>query len=93
MPREAWQRLKGWYKAVVDYDPPPARVTLERIMAERVDLYSYVPSPGTNIPISVKPVPVDDSVPTEDEIKGAVKYLRRNRSGGPSEMRDDHLKR
>ena len=76
MPREAWQWIKGWYKAGVDRDPPTAGVTLERIMAERVDLYSYVPSPGTNIPISVKPVPVDDSVPTEDEIKGAVKNLR-----------------
>ena len=29
--REAWQRIKGWYKAVVDRSPPPAQVTLERI--------------------------------------------------------------
>ena len=60
MPREAWQRIKGWYKDAVDRAPPAAWVTFERITAERVDLYSYVPSPGTNIPISVKPVPVDD---------------------------------
>ena len=62
--REAWHRLKGWYRAAVDRDPPPARVTLERIMAERVELYSYVPPLGANIPISVEPFPVDDSVPT-----------------------------
>ena len=68
MPREVWQRLKGCYKAAVNRAPPPARATLERITAERVDLYSYVPSPGTNIPVSVIPVLVDDSVPTEDEI-------------------------
>ena len=61
-------------------------------MAERVDLYSYVPSPGTNIPISVKPVPVDDSVPMGDKIEWAVKNLRRKRSRGPSGMRGDHLK-
>ena len=45
-----------------------------------------------NTPISVKPVPVDDSVPTEDYIKGAVKQLRRNRSRGLSRMRAEHLK-
>ena len=92
MPREAWQRLKGWYKAAVHCAPPPARVTLDWITAERVDLYSYVLYPGTNIPISVEPVPVDDSVPTEDKIEGAVKHIRRNRSGVPSGMRDEHLK-
>ena len=57
-----------------------------------MDLYSYVPSLGTNIPISVKPAPVDDSVPTEDDIEWAVKHLGRNRSGGPSGMRAEHLK-
>ena len=92
MPREVWQRLKGWYKAAFDRAPPPARATLEWILAERADLYRYVPSPGTNIPISVNPVPVDDSVPTEDEIEGAVKHLRRNRSGGSLGMRAEHLK-
>ena len=68
MPREAWQQLKGWYKYAVDRAPLPAWFSLERITAEQVDLYSYVPSPGMNIPMSVKSVPVDDSVPTEDEI-------------------------
>ena len=63
---------------------PPARATLEWITADRVDLYSYVPSPGEKIPFTVAPVEVDDSVPTEDEIEDAVKKLRMNRSGGPS---------
>ena len=82
--KEAWRRLKGWYKAVVHRAPPTARATLERITAERVDLYSYVPSPGENIPVTVAPVEVDDLVPTEEEIEDAVKKLRRNRSGGAS---------
>ena len=81
MPQEAWQRLKGWYKAAVDRAPPPTWATLGWIMAEGVDLYSYVPSPGTNILISVKTVPVDDLVSTEDEIDGTVKHLRRNQYG------------
>ena len=39
-PEEAWRRLKGWYKAAVNRAPPPAQATLERITAERVNLYS-----------------------------------------------------
>ena len=35
---------------------------------------------------------VDDSVPTEDKIEEAVNKLRRNRSGGLSGMRSEHLK-
>ena len=92
MPREAWQQLKGWYKSAFDRAPPPARDTLEWITAEQVHLYIYVPSQGTNIPVSVIPVPVDDSVPTKDKINEAVKNLRRNRSGVPSGMRDKQLK-
>ena len=78
---------------MVDRALPPAWVTLERITAERVELYSYVPPPGTNTPISMQPFPVDDSVPTEDEIEWAVTQLCNHRSGGPSGMRVEYLKR
>ena len=57
-------------------------LTLEQITADRLDLYSYMTSPGTNIPISVKPAPVDESVPTEDEIEGAVNIYRETYPGG-----------
>ena len=90
--KEAWRRLKGWYKAAVNGAPPPARATLELITAEQVDLYSYVSSPGENIPVTVAPAEVNDLVPTEDEIEDAVKKLRRNRSWGLSGMRAEHLK-
>ena len=69
-----------------------ARATLDQIKAERVELYSYVPSLGKNIPVIVKPVKVDDLVPTEKEIEKVVKKLRQNRSGGPLGMQDKHLK-
>ena len=35
--KEAWRRMKGWYRAATNRGPPPARATLERITAERVD--------------------------------------------------------
>ena len=51
-----------------------------------------MPSPGENIPVTVEPAEIDDSVPTEDGITEAVTKLRRNRSGGPSRIRAEHLK-
>ena len=51
--QEAWYRLQGWYKAVVERAPPPARTTLKRVTAERVALYSRVPAPGDNIPVTI----------------------------------------
>ena len=63
--QEAWHRIQWWYKAAVDRAPPPARVTLERITAERVALYSRFPTPGDNIPVSIEPFVVEDSVPEE----------------------------
>ena len=64
----AWHRMMEWYWATVDCAPPPNQVTLDQITAERVDLYRYVPPLGYNIPFSVDPLPVGDSVPTYDEI-------------------------
>ena len=84
--------MKGWYQAAAKRGPPPARATLERITAERTELYSQVPSPGEKIPVTVEPAMIDDLVPTEDKIAAAVKKLRRNRSGGPSRIRAEHIK-
>ena len=90
--KEAWRRMKGWYQATAKIVPPPARATLERTTAEQTELYSQVPSPGENIPVTVEPAIIDDSVPKEDKIAAAVKKLRRNRSEGPSRIRADHIK-
>ena len=70
--KEAWRRMKGWYRTAANRGPPPARATLERITAERVELYSQVPSLGDNIPVTVKSAEIHNSVPTEDEIAEAV---------------------
>ena len=42
--------------------------------------------------MTVEPTLIDDSVPTEDDIEAAVKKLRRNRSGGTSRIRAEHIK-
>ena len=90
--RESWHEIKGWYQAAIGRAPLPTQIALERITAERVELYSYVLPPGENIPISVEPFLVDDLVPTKDEIKRAVKRLRNHRSGWTLGIRDEHLK-
>ena len=90
--KEAWRRMKVWYQAAAKRGPPPARATLERITAERTAMYSQVPTPGENIPVTVEPAEIDDSVPTEDKIAAAVENLRRYRSGGASRIRAEHLK-
>ena len=89
---EAWYRIQGWYKAAVDCTPPSARVTIERITTERVALYSRVLPLGENIPVQLELFEVEDKLPEEGEIEGAVRRLRNNCSGGPSQMRAEHLK-
>ena len=63
--QEAWYRIQGWYKATVDRAPPPARVTLKWITAERVALYSRFPPPGENIPVRIDRFEVEDKVSDE----------------------------
>ena len=87
------RRIKGWYRVAFNCALPPAQVTLDRITAKWVELYSYVPPLGANILISAETFPLDNSVPTEDKIEWAVKLLRNPCSGGPPGMRAEHLKR
>ena len=74
-----------------DRTPPPARVTLKQITVERIALYCLALPPRDNIPISAKPLPVEDSVLTEDYIEWEVQKLRSNLSGGPSGMMSEHF--
>ena len=90
--QEVWYRLQGWYKAAVEHAPPLAQATLKRVRAERVALYSWIPPPGDNIPVTIEPFAVEDGVPTEEEVEWAVKRLRNNRAGGASRMRAEDLK-
>ena len=63
--QEAWHMIQGWHKAAVNPAPPTARVTLERITAERIALYRYVTPPGENILVEIQTFQVDDLVPEE----------------------------
>ena len=43
--------------------------------------------------MTVEPAIIDDSVPKEDKIAAAIQKLRRNRLGGPSRIRAEHIRR
>ena len=90
--RGAWRRMKGWYRDAATRGPPPARATLERLTAEQTGCIAGYHPPGENIPVTFDPTHIDDLVPTEDKVEVAVKKLRRNRSGGPSRIRAEHVK-
>ena len=83
--------MQGWYREVVDHALPPARVKFERITAECKELYSAVLPPGETIPIFLPPSPINNSVPTYEEVEWAVRRLRGHWLGGPSHMRTEHL--
>ena len=76
----------------MDHAPLPVWVTLERITAERQELYRAVPPLGETVPISVPPSQIDDSVTTEEEVKWELRRLQGHQSGGPSWMRAEHLR-
>ena len=92
--REAWIRIRGWYTVIVDRPPPPARVALTTMTAEREELYRHVPSLGEPIPMGDPPFPflVDHLITDDEELAWAVDRLHLNCSGGPSGMRAEHLR-
>ena len=74
-----------------DHDLPSARITLEWIMEERMELYRAVLPQGDNIPISVLPSQIDDSVPTEEDFNWAVWRIWGQQLGGPYWIHAEHL--
>ena len=91
-PKEAWRCIKGWYRSVEDRPPKPNFQRMDALTQERVDLYTAEPPPGAPIPINVDPFSVNDDIPTDGEIREAVKCLRCGRAGGLGGMRAEHLK-
>ena len=82
----------GGYRDTVYHALPPACITLDRIMSDREELYRAVPPSVENIPTSVLPSYIDDSIPTEEEVEWVVQILQGHRLGGPSLMCSEHLR-
>ena len=79
---EAWRSLRGWYRSAGDRPPTPCRLAMETQTEEREKLYGYVESPGDHIPRNIERPRLDDSAPSDDEIRRAVRKSNNGRSGG-----------
>lgn len=90
--RNSYLILQNWYRHHGDRPPKPSRQDLDSVANEFEDLYRESTPVGPPIPIHVAPAPVDDSVPSEEEIRNAVARLRNNRATGPSKMRAEDVK-
>ena len=58
----------------------------------RIDLFSKRPITTRGIPQIAPRIPIDDSVPQEQEIAAGVRRLKRNKAPGISKMTANHLK-
>ena len=71
--------------------PPPAHVDIKWMSEERAELYRIHPTPGRSTLVALDLLPVNDSLPEDDKVDGAVCHIRLERSGGPSGMKTEHL--
>ena len=67
--------MRGWYRDASDRPPPPLRISMETLTAERAELYAHVPPPWRPIPIEVAPFPIYDNIPGENDISKVVLRL------------------
>ena len=90
----AYNILKRWYRHHGDRPQKPTREDLRVTTQNFSQLFkAETPSPpGDPIPVHVQPVPVDDTIPTSEEIKATISRLRNNRATGPSRMKAETLK-
>ena len=56
------------------------------------NMYHVVTPLGKDIPTSVPPAQIDNSVPTEEGVEWEVRRLRGHQLGGPYCMHADHLR-
>ncbi len=70
--REAFNTLKGWYRAVSKTSTKPCYHTLEQQTTDREEFYRKVETPGDSIPINVDPFPIKDDVPSDSNIRDRV---------------------
>jgi Reverse transcriptase (RNA-dependent DNA polymerase) len=85
----AWDIAKRWYRHASARPHKPSRENLIGTSTTFQALYTAEqPSPpGLPIPVSVAPFAIPDGPPTEDEIRDAVKRMRRRRATGQTGMR------
>ena len=92
-PKRSFQLLASWYKRHEGVNLPLARCEMEELEMEYGKLYQAVPTTGEPLRGPVGTAwEIPDSIPEEEEIRQALKPLRRGKASGPSRVQVDHLK-
>ena len=90
--KETWQTLLGWYRKAEDKAPEPCYDSIEEQTLKQEQLYDHVPPPGDPISSHIDCPPMEDSHPSDQEVRRAVKKGGNKRSGGASKMQTEDLK-
>jgi hypothetical protein len=91
-PKEAWQSLKGWYKAATDRAPKASKMSLAAQTAKRIALYGRVASKGDPIPIHVNKANIPDDIPSDRELQAVLRELQNGRAAGTTGLQAEHIK-
>jgi hypothetical protein len=89
--RGAYMAINGWWKEWGGRALTRNREDLPKVSNDFQVLYTASPPTGDPIPTLVRPDPVDDSIPTKDEIVDAVFRLKNNKASGPSGAKAEHV--
>ena len=90
--QEVFRHLKGWYQTASEMTTRPCPQTMVRQTTKRIVLYVQRDSPGEPLPINVDPIPNEDGIPVDGELREAVTDLTNGHAGGASGMHAEDVK-
>jgi hypothetical protein len=89
----AFNCLQAWYKHRVKKSVIPTVTDSKIITEDYAELFAARPSFGEPLPIHVQPFPILDSIPDKEEIKKALKRMKRGKCPGVSGITVEDLLR
>ena len=90
----AYSILKRWYQHTSGWKTyTPIQIWRRCWETTRPCTSWKTPPPVWTIPTQVTPFGIDDGTPTDGEIEAAFIQLRRNRAGGHTHLREEHLQK
>ena len=90
--REAWDIIQRWYQKSKYHPTLPTIEEMDHTSTLREELYRRHPPEGASILILVQTAEMEDDPPGGQDIAVEVWVLHMGREGGPSGMREYHLK-
>jgi hypothetical protein len=91
-PKEAWQILKGWYKAATDRAPKASKMSLAAQTAKLIPFSRRAASKGDPIPIHIDKADIPDDIPTDGKLRDCVRPLRNGCATGATGLQAEHIK-